>query len=317
MRTSTLTRDITRKARPRTASLQFHALTKDDIQAISSLLPMSRSRANDFTVGGLLMWSDYFKYEVCIISDTLFVKGVSEINPSLTAFSLPVGRLPLKQSVGMITAYCREKGLKLRFSAVPADRLPELQEIIHGRAQRLDDWSDYIYDIKALASLGGKKLGKKRNHVNRFMAENPGFTLRELTAGEVNAVRDTYRQWMADGELSADSAVEESVQTLEVLDNLDRYPFEGAVLRDGAGRIVAFTLGEVIGDTLYTHIEKMDHTVTGAGETVNKLFAEYMLGRHPSLQYVNREEDAGDPGLRQAKLSYHPAIVLEKFDVTV
>ena len=63
------------------------------------------------------------------------------------------------------------------------------------------------------------------------------------------------------------------------------------------------------------HIEKMNHEVAGAGETINKLFAAEMLHRHPGLRYINREDDAGDPGLRYAKESYHPLRLLRKFNV--
>ncbi|MDE6378584.1 MAG: phosphatidylglycerol lysyltransferase domain-containing protein, partial [Duncaniella sp.] len=104
-------------------------------------------------------------------------------------------------------------------------------------------------------------------------------------------------------------------QVFAVLDNLDAYPFEGAVLSTPGHGVVAFTLGEVIGDTLYTHIEKMDHTVNGAGETINKLFAGMMSARYHELVYINREEDTGDPGLRHAKESYHPAMILRKYNV--
>ena len=81
--------------------------------------------------------------------------------------------------------------------------------------------------------------------------------------------------------------------------------------------IVAFTLGEVIGDTLYVHIEKMSHDIAGAGETINRLFASMMTTIHPSVQYINREEDVGDPGLRHAKESYHPLELLKKYNVTM
>lgn len=104
---------------------------------------------------------------------------------------------------------------------------------------------------------------------------------------------------------------------MAVLDNWDVYSrvFEGGVLRDSAGRMAAFTIGEVIGDTLFVHIEKIDHAVAGAGETVNKMFAARMTGTHPEVRYINREEDVGDPGLRAAKQSYHPLMLLPKFNV--
>lgn len=101
-----------------------------------------------------------------------------------------------------------------------------------------------------------------------------------------------------------------------VLNNLDRYPFEGAVLSTPTDGIVAFTIGEVLNDTLHVHIEKMNHEIPGAGETINKLFAEMMLSRHPEIIYINRQEDVGDPSLRYAKESYHPITLLNKYNVT-
>ncbi len=75
------------------------------------------------------------------------------------------------------------------------------------------------------------------------------------------------------------------------------------------------TLGEVVGDTLYVHVEKMNHDVAGAGETINKLFAENMVSRYAGLRYINREEDMNDEGLRFAKESYHPVAILDKCNV--
>ena len=61
----------------------------------------------------------------------------------------------------------------------------------------------------------------------------------------------------------------------------------------------------------------MRHDVAGAGETVNRFFAARMLERHPELLYINREDDAGDPGLRYAKESYHPIYKLKKYNVVL
>ena len=180
--------------------------------------------------------------------------------------------------------------------------------------QQLADWSDYLYEASALATLSGKKLGKKRNHVNRFEAENPGYTFEPLTPELIPAVKEFFLARHLPLSKPALADIERE-QVMQVLSTPGLFGFEGAVLSTPANGIVAFTLGEVKGDTLFVHIEKMDHEVNGAGETINKLFAEMMTGRHPGLIYINREEDVGDPGLRHAKESYHPAELLAKYNV--
>lgn len=296
--------------------LVFRPITAADIPTINRLLQNGGTRACDYTIGGIYMWIDYFNYEFAIYRDTLFIKGVSELDGHSPAFSMPVGALSVTEAVDVLKEYCRREGAELRFSAIPEDKLDAFRLMQVKNVDELTDWADYIYDASSLASLSGKKLSKKRNHVNRFMQDNPEYRFETLTPANVAETIATYHEWADSADDGSATAAEERAQTADVLENMRKYPFEGAVLRDSSGKIVAFTLGEVIGDTLYVHIEKMDHDVAGAGETINKLFAEMMTGRH-GVTYINREEDVGDPGLRKAKESYHPAMLLRKYDVTI
>lgn len=306
---STISKKPIRRSQPR---LGFSPITLSDIPAINRVLRKSTSRTCDYTIGGIYMWIDYFKYEHCIIGDTLFIKGLTENDRSTTAFSLPIGAMPTGKAVGLIEEYCAAHGLRPRFSAIPEEQVEHLIAGHRSTVELLTDWADYIYNANELATLTGKKFNKKRNHVNRFMAEHPEATLLPLTADIIPEVLDFLMFLEHD---NTDTARAELAQVAQVLDNYAAYPFEGAVLRlSPQGPIAAFTIGEVIGDTLYLHIEKMDHGITGAGETVNKLFAAEMTAKH-GIAYINREEDCGDPGLRQAKLSYNPAFMLNKYNV--
>jgi hypothetical protein len=89
--------------------------------------------------------------------------------------------------------------------------------------------------------------------------------------------------------------------------------FSGGVLRVD-GKVVAFTIGEAIcEDTYVVHIEKAFADVEGAYTMINQQFVEHECMKY---RYVNREEDTGAEGLRKAKLSYHPAFLVEKGFVT-
>lgn len=306
-------REIAVATSRRPLELCFRPIDFDALPIINSFLQRECSRSCDYSIGGIYMWIDYFNYEYCIVADTLFIKGLSEDASRRPSFAVPIGSLPLCDAVDAVKAYCRRHGVEPLFSAVPDDKLDALCALGASEVTPLDDWADYIYTATDLATLTGKHYNKKRNHVNRFMTDNPHWTLEPL---EDRALADADAFFAA---LAADSddvmAEYERRQCADVLRHYGRYPFEGAVLRDESGAVVAFTAAEVIGDTLVIHIEKMDHEVAGAGETINKLFAAEMLRRHPGLRYINREDDAGDPGLRYAKESYHPLRLLRKFNV--
>lgn len=265
------------------------------------------------------MWAKYFRYTYCILDNTLIIKGVAEDDPDVTAFSMPIGPMPigpmpLRRSVALIERYCHSHRLPVVFSAIPEDRLAEFMSIHPGmRYSELADWSDYIYRIETLATLRGKKMNKKRNHVNRFIGDHPDYTVDTVNAEMVDELEAMTGR-------TSDSmtplAVYERRQCQDTLRMLPLYGFESAVLRTAPGApVCAYAAGEVIGDTLYTHIEKADHSVAGAGEMINMIFARRMLEKYPGLQYVNREEDTGDEGLRHAKLSYHPTALLRKYNI--
>lgn len=293
--------------------LTFRPVDAAAIPVINRFLHQFHSRSCDFSLGGIYMWIDYFNYEYCVAADTLFIKGLSEDDSRMPSFSFPIGALNTADAVNAVRRYCRSQGIAPLFSAVPEDNIGALQALGPCTVTELTDWADYIYRAEDLASLTGKAYNKKRNHVNRFMADNPDWSLEPLRGRTLEDTRRFFAGLRAD---SYDLMAEyERSQCADILLHYDRYPFVGAALRGSGGRVVAFTVGEVIGDTLILHIEKMDHDVAGAGESINKLFAAEMLGRYPGLKYINREDDAGDAGLRFAKQSYHPAALLKKYNL--
>lgn len=293
----------------------FQPVAAESMKLIMPFLEAEQGRTTDFSFGGLLMWVDYFKYEFCIYRNTLFIKGLVEDNTSLPAFSLPIGSLPLPESVSLLSDYCRQRNIRLEFSAVPEHALDAFSALEPVRVQELEAWGDYLYDIDSLAQLAGKKMAKKRNHVNRFIADNPEWRVEPLVQQNV----DKALRLMDIYDKEADGAPMEGIESCLSRKMLGLIAggltgFEGALLLSGDCP-VAFTIGDVKGDTLFVHIEKAARSVAGSYEMINKCFARMMKEKYPDLRYVNREDDSGDEGLRQAKLSYRPLTVLRKFNI--
>lgn len=297
--------------------LRFKPVCFEAMKHIWPLLALSPSRTCDFSYGGLLIWAPLFGYEYAVTDNTLFIRGRLEGDFSKAAFSLPSGEMPLRESLRLLGRGARLRGESLRLSAVPEYALPEVMSLKPSRVVELPDWADYMYDITLLATLAGKKMAKKRNHVNKFEASCPDAELHCMTAANIpDALRllDSINASAPDVPYIARAERQLCADTLALMAGHDT-PMYGAILY-AQGRPVAFTVGDIKGDTLFIHIEKADRAVPGAYEAINKYFAARMLASHPGLRYVNREDDAGDPGLRYAKRSYHPLAMLKKFDVT-
>lgn len=297
--------------------LNFKPITHADIEEIFPFLAMEKGRTTDFSYAGILMWVDYFKYEYAIYEDTLFIKGVVENDITTPAFSLPIGKLKLKDSIEKIREYCRENNISPVLSAVPEYAIDELEEAGIESINPLNDWGDYLYDAQMLSTLSGKKMSKKRNHVNKFNTLYPDHRMELLDSSNADRAIDFMSIIDEEGDNSP-MAIEERRMTRKLLQMIKEgdIRLEGAILMVG-DELAAFTIGDVKNDTLFVHVEKASRAFEGSYEKINKEYAALMCERHPEIQYINREDDSGDEGLRFAKQSYHPVDILKKFNIAL
>ena len=294
--------------------LHFHRLTFNSLPLVLPYLQQSGSRSCDYTVGGIYMWIDYFKYHYCIYRDTLLIKGVAEDDVKRTAFSLPLGAMPLAESVELLKLYCADEGITLEFSAITEERIDDFRALAPAEITDLSHWSDYIYSAEKLATFAGNKMKRKRNHVNKFLATYPDHRIEPLSRDNLADVSAFFDRLCLEKTDNGMAGYERN-QTRRVLHDFVHYEgvFEGIVLYVGS-EVAAFAIGEVMGTTLHVHIEKTDHSYDGANEFVAQAMVRYAGTRH-QIDMVNREDDAGDPGLQQSKLSYCPDLMLRKYNV--
>lgn len=297
--------------------LHFAPITTDCIDQLTAFAQKGYTDSCDYTPGNLVMWARFMHYQYAIEENTLFIKCLSQTDIKSDAFLMPIGEMPIAKAIEKLQEYCNEHSQTLRFTAVPEPFVPLLsQELPTHHATLLDGWSDYIYDAQSLATLRGKALNKKRNRYNKFIAENPNYEYRRCSIADIPEVakflvadRDCqhnrednmrcYEQW----------------QCIATVKNLSKYYQPAGILRTG-NEIVAFTLGEIFGSTLYIHIEKAKRETAGAAEAINNMFINDILSEYPQVEEVNREEDLGDPGLRQAKKAYNPTRMLHRYEFT-
>ena len=294
---------------------EFKPVTHSAMKEIWPYLSLEKGRTTDFSYAGVLMWVEYFKYEYVIYDDTLFIKGVVENDMSVPAFSLPVGKLSLKNSVELLKEYCEANNLRLEFSAVPEYALEEMKALNPIRVEPLSDWGDYLYDAQMLATVAGKKMSKKRNHVSQFRRAYPEWKAVELTPENADVAMKFMDVFDLEGDSTEMARAERELsrRLISMIKEGDKN-LEGMILYAG-DTVGAYTIGDVKGDTLFIHVEKATRSVNSSYEMINYVFAKHMTEKYSNIKYINREDDAGDMGLRMAKESYHPLEILKKYNI--
>ena len=229
-------------------------------------------------------------------------------------FTLPLGG-GRTEHYRQIADYCCRREMPIQFYPVSKDELERLQDFFPASTAATErDNFDYLYRAEDLKYFRGKKLSGQRNHVNKFLKTYGSWLFRPIAPEDIPSVKGFLDRYASRVDKSAASFHEDIAKTHEVLDNYQTYDLLGGMLLVD-GQIAGFSLGEIIGDTLFTHIEKADRDYEGCYQMLVAQFAQHFATE--GIAFINREDDAGDLGLRTSKLSYHPIALLEKYTVTV
>lgn len=286
--------------------LSFSRIDAQCIPLIRPYFDYQASRSCDYTVGVIYMWRDYFQTEYAFENDMLFLRMRSFSGHQFHL--LPLGNGDMAQALRKLSH--DDDGL-LRFSVVTEEQLPLLESVFGTPHTVINErrWADYLYEKEALSTFSGKKLSGQRNHVNRFMKERGSFIYEPVTEENADEVERFLRAHLeAQGKDHPDARAEYDY-TIDTLHHLKALQYTGAFLKLPDGTPIGMCLGETVGDTLYVHAEKALRSVNGAGQL---LCREYAAHAPAHVRYINREDDMGDEGLRYAKMSLHPAMILEK-----
>jgi hypothetical protein len=174
------------------------------------------------------------------------------------------------------------------------------------------DSFDYLYLREEMASLPGNRFHKKKNRINYFTARHE-YEVHTYSALHLCGCLQLLDEWGRVAEVEGNRSFGmEMDATADALALADHLGLEGVVVTVG-GVVRAFALGERLNrETAVCHFEKADHFMEGLSQLVNREFARLLFG---DCRFVNREQDLGEPGLRSAKLSYHPVELVKKYRV--
>ena len=284
----------------------FHPVTVADKPLFECYMFSSEEQNCDLNFANIFCWSDTYHSEVAEAEGFLIIRFD---NGGAKSYMQPVGKGDKVTILEFLRRDAFEQRTPLRLYGLSAEWRTFLEENYPSEfafdAPRA--LCDYIYRTEDLAQLQGRKYQPKRNHLNHFVARHD-WHAEPLTRANIKDCIALNNKWLSSREVGESELAEQ--RTLQrAFDNLESLDLRGLVLyADGAS--VAFSYGTPITKkTFCTHIEKYDSEVQGASTMINRLMAKSL---EEEFEFVNREDDLGLEGLRFAKMSYYPTLLLDK-----
>ena len=259
-------------------------------------------RISEFTFAGLYLFRNAHSYRMTTVGNSLVLLGCG-YGGGNQYFLPPLSGRVEDALTELFTAGFTLYGADEAF----ADRYltGEGLEVAEDR-----DSFDYLYLRNELAELPGNRYHKKKNRVNYF-AKRHSYVIELFTENHVEGCLQLNEEWqqvrISEENLSAGP---EAAATAEGLRLAGELGLDGVVAII-EGRVKGFALGERLNhETSVCHFEKSDAFIEGISQLVDQEFNRRLF---TDCIFVNREQDLGEPGLRAAKLSYHPTELVKKY----
>ena len=260
----------------------------------------------DYNFTNQLLWSVGEHSQYAIKDNVLILKGVYE---GEEYYYMPVPKdeneKTIKAWIEVIREIVEDGGI---ITLVPEYWKKKLENYFV--MEEVRDSFDYVYNSYDLAFLKGRKYSKKKNRVNNFR-RSYNYEYEKLDSSNIEDVIAFQKRWYEDnkGPVVLEN---EHKGIINLLENFSKLDFKGGLIRIN-GEIIAYSLGEIVAtDYAVIHIEKALNDYNGSYQMINMLFVE---DEFEDVKFINREDDFGDPGLREAKESYHPEELLKKYNI--
>jgi len=286
-------------------ALKFTEINQERQEEYLALLAQTPQISSDYSFVNIWSWAEEYDLTWAWLDGLVWLRQARPF----PAYWAPVGNW---HGVDWLSR------LKNVAEQLPFMRVPEvLADLWMAQADDLmsaedarEHW-EYIYDVKKLVDLSGNKLHRKKNLLSQFKKRNV-WHYQPIDKHFIDQVLLMQLDWCnwRNCEASAGLAAEDRV-IQKVLRSYASLPnLRGGSLVVNEFDMVAFTVAEVLEpDTLVIHFEKGMGGYKGVYQAINQMF----LADNQGFALVNREQDLGNEGLRDAKMSYQPLTFLKKY----
>lgn len=291
--------------------IEFKPFRIEDKPLIDGFFKIHHYEQIDCTFNTLFLWQEAHQTKWAVQDDILFIRAGS----GKDMFFLPPfahKEEDFVHGLDLIHEELDKAGMEFRLKSASRWVMEQIERLCPGKYDFIEDRDneEYVYRTADMISLPGKKLRMKKNHLNSFLRQYSDYQYESITKDNMEDAKAGIHEWFL-----RHGDIEEEEEAMKLcFDNWDALGVKGAIIRI-YGKVEAFTNGDLVNDKM-AHIifEKANPNIRGLYQAINR---DFLIHEFADTEFVNREEDLGLPGLREAKMGYNPDHLTEKFDVVL
>lgn len=291
--------------------LEIKPIVLEDKPLFDNYFSAYNGMNSEYTFTNMFMWRKSYNIRYAIIDGALCIFSKHGESPETVNF--PIGSGNIKIILDKLLDYFDSIGQPPLIRIYNDGEIDALNQTFPDRFIFTEDRNsfDYVYKVSDLVNLTGSQYHSKRNHINQFVSKFD-FEYQKITEKHLSPCFDMFEKWCNTKEDVISDIHEQRMAVKSLIENFDFLGVTGGcILVDG--QLVAFSFGEVLSpqnSVAVIHLEHADTDFQGSFPLINQQFLE---NEWNALSYVNREEDMGLPGLRRAKKSYKPCLMVKKY----
>ncbi len=299
--------------------MNFEAVTLTHKKMIKPYLYKYGEGSCQHSFAAMFCMANKYGDSLCEKDGWLFIHRAGISSKTERAYLFPMGdnsdEVRLGHAIEAIIEDAHNHGAAVRFETLTAAAKDAVVRLFPGvfSVTALRDYSEYIYTYDKLANLSGHQMASKRQDINTFYRTyGNSVRIEKIKDKHLDEIRSFQKMWL-DNRLNGEEDVQLDYENIAIqlgLSNFAELDLSGIVIYiDNVMRGYAY--GAPLSQNSYdVMIEKGDRRIADIYRVLNRDLVRLCCGQY---RYINREEDVGNEGLRCAKLSYKPDILLEKY----
>lgn len=294
--------------------INFKCLSLEDKEIIERYADRDKLESYEYLFSSLYMWRKLNNVKYAIINDALIIEKNEEGKGTFFAQPLGYSKENLTELVDiLIERNTNFTDREYLFGDVNESFIEDLKKYTGFKIEAAEDVNDseYVYSTKDLIELKGKKYHGKKNHVNSF---EKSYEYEIKTIDNEKVVKDCLtllHRWHEEVAVTVDKEMLMEIDAIkDLFGELHLFDLKSiAVYVDG--ELAGFAVGETVnGKTAVIHVERGETAYKGIYAFLNQKF---LTESFADTEFVNRQEDTGNEGLRKSKQSYHPIKMVKKY----